>query len=123
MTMPVYAGDTIRFVYYNDNAPFGWEENGEMQGIYIDIVNEVFKKRLGIPVEHRGYPWKRAQMMVKNGDADGYCRYLHLLTVLNLINSKGSGTLPGLRGLSWWTIWEADGHSRIWRKQTWIYTG
>ncbi len=67
------AQEAIRFVYYADYAPFGWEENGEMVGIYIDIVEEVFSNRLGIPVEHRGYPWRRAQMMVRAGEADAFC--------------------------------------------------
>lgn len=70
---PLYAGEKILFVYYHDYAPFGWAENGKMKGIYIDIVSEAFTKRLGIPVEHRGYPWKRAQKMVREGKADGYC--------------------------------------------------
>ncbi len=73
MATPVSARETLLFVYYSDYAPFGWEENGKMHGIYIDIVNEVFANRLGIPVEHRGYPWVRAQLMVKDGDADGFC--------------------------------------------------
>ncbi len=47
MTTPVTAEKTMLFVYNNDYAPFGWEENGAMQGIYIDIVNEVFKHRKG----------------------------------------------------------------------------
>lgn len=72
-TMPTSAKETIRFVYFDDYPPFGWEENGTMRGIYIDIVNEVFKKRLEIPVEHKGFPWRRAQVLVFNGAADGLC--------------------------------------------------
>ncbi len=73
--LPISASskERILFVYYNDYPPFGWEENNKMQGIYIDIVNEVFTHRLKIPAEHRGYPWKRAQQMVKDGKADGFC--------------------------------------------------
>jgi polar amino acid transport system substrate-binding protein len=72
-TVSAFAEETIRFVYFNDYAPFGWQENGAMRGLYIDIVNEVFNNRLGIPVEHQGYPWKRAQKMVMDGVADGFC--------------------------------------------------
>ncbi len=73
VALPLHAGDAVQFVYYYDYAPFGWEEDGKMRGIYIDIVNEVFTNKLGIPVNHKGYPWKRAQAMVKAGKSDGYC--------------------------------------------------
>jgi len=43
---------------------------GAPAGIFNDILTEVFK-RLGIPLKKAVYPWKRAQMMVKNGEADG----------------------------------------------------
>ncbi len=69
----LHAKDTMLFVYYSDYAPFGWIEDGKMQGLYIDIVNEAFTNRSGIPIEHEGYPWKRAQNMVRKGKADGYC--------------------------------------------------
>ncbi len=39
-------------------------------GIFNDILTEVFA-RLGIPLEKAVYPWKRAQRMVKDGEADG----------------------------------------------------
>ena len=72
-TISASAKETILFVYFNDYPPFGWQENGAMRGLYIDIVNEVFKNRLGIPVEHKGYPWRRAQKMIMDGVADGFC--------------------------------------------------
>lgn len=67
------SGKTMSFTYYHDYAPFGWEDNGKMRGIYIDTVNEALTNRLGISVEHRGFPWSRAQSMVKEGKADGFC--------------------------------------------------
>ncbi|MCG8619543.1 MAG: transporter substrate-binding domain-containing protein [Desulfobacterales bacterium] len=72
-TLSASGKETISFVYFNDYPPFGWEENGTMRGIYIDIVDEVFTNRLNIPVTHRGLPWKRAQLMVFDGTADGFC--------------------------------------------------
>lgn len=69
----LHAKEPMLFVYYHDYAPFGWNEDGKMRGIYIDIVNEAFTNRMGIPAEHKGFPWKRAQNMVKDGKADGYC--------------------------------------------------
>ena len=65
-----------------EDRPFIWADdedywpaiyrgsNGGPAGIFNDILTEVFA-RLDIPLEKSVYPWSRAQMMVKNGDADG----------------------------------------------------
>lgn len=45
-------------------------KNGKPAGIFNDILTEVFK-RLNIPLKKEVYPWKRAQMLVKEGKADG----------------------------------------------------
>jgi len=74
-------------VYFNDFAPFSFEENNEMKGIFIDINNEVFGKKLGLKVVHAGYPWTRAQEMVKNGTADGF---VTLPTAERMVYSKQS---------------------------------
>ncbi|XPS90502.1 putative ABC transporter, periplasmic binding domain protein [Desulfosarcina variabilis str. Montpellier] len=68
----VLAEEQIRFVYYNDYRPRSWIENGKVRGILVDIVDEAVGTRLGISVCHSGYPWKRAQQMVKNGLADAF---------------------------------------------------
>ena len=64
------------------NRPFVWAddedywpaifrgEDGKPAGIFNDILTEVFA-RLEIPLKKSVYPWKRAQLLVKNGDADG----------------------------------------------------
>ena len=42
-----------------------------MKGIWIDIIDEVFQKEIGIKVEHEGYPWSRGlSTWVEKGDAD-----------------------------------------------------
>ncbi len=70
------------FANAKDNRPFIWvdddnswpmiyrDKNGNPAGIFNDIMTEIFK-RLQIPLQKSVYPWKRAQKMVKNGDADG----------------------------------------------------
>lgn len=65
--------DQIRFAYYDQFEPFSWSQNGQMQGLFIDILDELFENRLGIEVIHEGAPWRRAQQMVKDGLADGMC--------------------------------------------------
>ena len=69
---PLYAAKLL-FVYYSTYAPFGWDDNGEMKGIYIDVVNKVIVEKMGLEIEHKALPWKRAQDMVKRGEADGLC--------------------------------------------------
>lgn len=51
--------------------PFEWERNGEQGGFAIEMVRCVFSK-LGRPVEFQFLPWKRAQVDVQNGIADGF---------------------------------------------------
>ena len=65
-----------------DKRPFVWSddedywpviyrgEDGKPAGIFNDILTEAFA-RLNIPLKKAVYPWKRAQKMVKDGDADG----------------------------------------------------
>ncbi len=68
----VTAAEPMQFVYYDSYRPRSWDDNGKMRGILIDIVDEAIVKRLGIPVTHTGYPWKRAQLKVKEGTADAF---------------------------------------------------
>lgn len=66
------AAEPMRFVYYDSYRPRSWDDNGTMRGILIDVVDEAIGKRLGISVTHAGYPWKRAQFKVKEGNADAF---------------------------------------------------
>lgn len=68
----VTAAEPMRFVYYDSYRPRSWDDNGKMRGILVDVTDEAIGKRLGIPVTHAGYPWKRAQHMVKKGMADAF---------------------------------------------------
>jgi polar amino acid transport system substrate-binding protein len=68
----VTAADSMHFVYYDSYRPRSWDDNGTMRGILIDVVEEAIAQRLGIPVTHTGYPWKRAQLKVREGTADAF---------------------------------------------------
>ena len=64
------------------NRPFVWADDesywpaiyrgkdGKPAGIFNDILTEAFA-RLHIPLQKSVYPWKRAQRMVEEGEADG----------------------------------------------------
>lgn len=54
-----------------DEAPFGYlNSQQQFVGIFVDIIAKAFK-RADIELKHKPYPWKRAQMLVRKGDADG----------------------------------------------------
>jgi polar amino acid transport system substrate-binding protein len=67
---PVLAADVIKFAYAHTSLPFSWKEDGKMQGILIDIADELLQNRLGIKVSHQGHPWQRSQHLVRMGKAD-----------------------------------------------------
>lgn len=69
---PVFSQQPLKVVYFHNFPPFSWEEEGEMKGIFIDVLNEVIAKNMGIPISHKGYPWARAQMYVEHGEADAF---------------------------------------------------
>lgn len=62
----------MRFVYFENFAPYSWTVDDRMQGILIDIVDAVVQREMGIAVSHEGYPWKRAQKMVAANEADAF---------------------------------------------------
>ncbi len=63
----------MTIVYAQGYIPYSWEDdNGKVQGVEIDFVNEIIGKRMGIKVKHKIYPWARSQSMVKSGSADAF---------------------------------------------------
>ncbi len=66
------AQQPMKLVYYSNYPPFSWIEDGQMKGILIDVLTEAIQNRMNIPVTHEGYPWARAQYMVKTNKADAF---------------------------------------------------
>ncbi|MBI2380269.1 MAG: transporter substrate-binding domain-containing protein [Gammaproteobacteria bacterium] len=62
----------LRMVYFDTYPPFSYNEAGQWRGILVDLVREALEGGLGLKVEHLGYPWRRAQIMVQGGQADGF---------------------------------------------------
>ncbi|MCP4160783.1 MAG: amino acid ABC transporter substrate-binding protein [Deltaproteobacteria bacterium] len=60
----------IIFAGAESGKPLCWIENGVVKGYQIDLARELFQKRLGLKLVTKAFPWKRAQHMVKIGDAD-----------------------------------------------------
>lgn len=66
------AQEPLKMVYFNDFAPFSWQGAQQMQGIYVDILHEALATRMKLNVSHQGFPWARAQALVKAHKADGF---------------------------------------------------
>jgi len=72
ISTPAFPQSTLKLVYFENYSPFSWKENNQMHGILIDVLNEALQTRMGIPVTHEGYPWQRAQIMVRRNIADAF---------------------------------------------------
>lgn len=67
----------LRMAYADSLPPISMLEQGRMRGAWVAVMDEL-ARRLQLPaVEHQGYPWARAQLMVRSGEADG------MLTAVN----------------------------------------
>jgi polar amino acid transport system substrate-binding protein len=69
--MPLNA-QQLKFVYFDKYEPYSFQEEGKMNGVLIDVVNHLVQDQFNLQVSHMGYPWKRAQMRVEFGKADGF---------------------------------------------------
>ncbi len=72
---PVYASDkkqtqSITFASLKW-IPFCYiDKQGNVEGLYIDLLKEIFETEMGFKLEYKILPWKRAQLEVMNGTAD-----------------------------------------------------
>ena len=70
LLLPINAfAEKVVFVSLDNLPPKVYQEDGQLKGIYIDVIREVCK-RLNIEPEFQLYPWKRCVRMVQNGKAD-----------------------------------------------------
>ena len=61
-------------VFYDSFAPLSaLNDDHKIVGILPDVVNEIMGRRLEMPVSLQGLPWARAQLLVQDGSADGFC--------------------------------------------------
>ncbi|APJ04465.1 substrate-binding periplasmic protein [Silvanigrella aquatica] len=63
---------TIKIAYYQDYPPLSYTENNKINGIFIDIAELILGKKMGYKVIQEGFPWERAQEMVKKGEFDAH---------------------------------------------------
>lgn len=67
--LPQAAARELRLVY-EEYPPYEYSEDGQAQGINVDIIREACK-RLQLTPRFLSVPWMRALRMVRGGDADG----------------------------------------------------
>jgi polar amino acid transport system substrate-binding protein len=71
--LPAHAAPPLRMAYFETYSPLSFGQDGQLRGILLDIIQEVAGRRLGLVVEHTGYPWNRAQALVQTGEQDAIC--------------------------------------------------
>lgn len=68
-----HAAPPLRMAYFETYSPLSFGQDGQLRGILLDVIQEVAGRRLGLTVEHTGYPWNRAQALVQSGEQDAIC--------------------------------------------------
>ncbi|WP_269532570.1 ABC transporter substrate-binding protein [Chitinimonas sp. BJYL2] len=71
--LPAQAAILFRLAYFETYSPISFRDGSQMSGILVDIFDAVLKRRLGMTLDHEGYPWARAQTLVQSGEADAMC--------------------------------------------------
>lgn len=67
------ASPAVRVGYFDKFSPFSEkDESGQMRGLLVESTDLV-GGLAGVTLEHHGYPWARAQLLVKQGELDAFC--------------------------------------------------
>lgn len=68
------AQAAVFHISHDDYKPFHWYDEHDQitKGIFVDICEEILRKRLGYEVVYHQYPWIRAQNMVEDGREDAF---------------------------------------------------
>jgi len=68
------AARTLRVNYFDAFPPFSYRlPDGQLAGILVDALNTLIGRIPGLSLVHQGYPWGRAQELVKAGEAHALC--------------------------------------------------
>ncbi len=72
LSLKCFADDSITITYGNEYKPFAWGEKDIALGVQKDFVDIILGEKLGLKVNHEVCPWKRCQLLVKEGKKDGF---------------------------------------------------
>lgn len=66
-----FYGNNIEVIIYGDEnyPPYSYVEDGELKGIYTDIIKEASKRVEGYNIELKSIPWKRGVNFLETGNA------------------------------------------------------
>ena len=64
-----WAAQPVRIYGDDDYPPYSYVENGQMKGIYTQIVREAAQAMPRYQVQLRPVPWKRGVLMLQTGEA------------------------------------------------------
>ncbi|MCJ8314697.1 MAG: transporter substrate-binding domain-containing protein [Saccharospirillaceae bacterium] len=81
LSFDVLAADIEVTVYADENyPPYSYVEDGELKGIYNEILKITFAQMQGYQVNIVPVPWKRGLKLIEDGDAFAlYPPYFHVL--------------------------------------------
>lgn len=67
------SAQSLRVAYFDRYPPLSLRDrDGSMRGLLVDLVNAL-GSAAGLGLSHHGYPWARAQAMVRQGQLDAVC--------------------------------------------------
>lgn len=64
---------SLCMTYADHYPPISQLQGRRVGGLIVELLDHVFTRQLKIAAEHYGYPWMRAQHLVKNGTHDALC--------------------------------------------------
>ncbi|MGK0273145.1 MAG: polar amino acid transport system substrate-binding protein [Cocleimonas sp.] len=64
---PSFAATSVSLYGDEDYPPYSYLENGEMKGIYTEVLKKVIEKMPDYNIELKGTPWKRGLANVESG--------------------------------------------------------
>lgn len=68
-----YLDRPLRIAYNEDWNPYSYMgADRKAHGILVDVLEEALVRRMGLKVEHYGYPWNRVQLHILQGTQDAF---------------------------------------------------
>jgi polar amino acid transport system substrate-binding protein len=59
-------GNVETLIFYHENPPFSYQEDGQVKGLFVDVVTAIFDD-MGVAYTIKTYPFKRAMLFANKG--------------------------------------------------------
>lgn len=70
LPIKLFAIENIKIAYYGNFHPFSFYKDDKLKGIFVESMEELFKNSKSIKVSSEGFPWERAQDLVRKNEYD-----------------------------------------------------